>query len=143
MYKFYFPKQYAQHIRMSSCLIVVKIEVMKRRRENRIMYWIFMWPSCLCYFRIDHCASFKLSVFLPYLWNSMFNALNLVMPLTELYMGRPLLVLYLVVNLDRTKLNELHTCFHSSHHQCDLFAFQLVVGKWAELASLEYGELVQ
>ena len=88
---------------MYSSLIVVKIEVIRPRCVNRIMDQKFMWPSRLCHFRRDRCASVKLSVFTPSWWGSMLYALNLEMTLTELYMGRPLWALYFVVNLNPPK----------------------------------------
>ena len=62
-----------------------------------------MWPSRICHFRIYSCSSVKLSVFPPSWWSSTLYALNLEMPLTELYMGRPLWALYFVVNLNPPK----------------------------------------
>ena len=58
-----------------------------------------MGPSCWCRFRIDCCTSVKLSTSTPSWWSSILYALNFYMPLTEVYMVRPLLALYFVVNL--------------------------------------------
>ena len=99
----FFLKWHAEHLGMSSSLIVVQIESMRPWLTNRIIDWKFIWPSHRLHFRRDCCASVKLSVFLPSWWIFILYALNLDMPLIELYMGRPLLALHFVANLNPPK----------------------------------------
>ena len=76
------PRKHAEHLGMSSSLIVVKIEDMRHGRTNRIMGRKWMRSSRLCQFRRDIFAGVKLSVVLTSWWSSMLYALNLDMPLT-------------------------------------------------------------
>ena len=100
----FFLKQHAEHLKISYYLIFIQIEGMRPRRANRIIDRTFIWPSCLCHFRRCCYTSVKLFVFPPSWWSFILYDLNLDMPLTELYMGRPLLALYFVVNSNPPKI---------------------------------------